>query len=510
MLCPIYRSAQRYPNHPALIFDNGNISYQDLNKIISYVANKLKEQQPDHSKVLLILCKDNLNTIILMWSAIRAGITVCTLNPLFTLDQILKISDNLGTNWIYADNESWQKINFKESINSQRKKIFLRCSIDLLAKENLKDPLNLLNCAKSINSNFNKLSPLSLDLKLTNSKIKVNENNIANLTLTSGSTGCPKAVALTLRNHIYSAIGSQLLIPLNTQSRYLQSLPLYHVGGFAVTIKCFLKGASIVLTSKFNLKDELTTVISNFAITHLSLVPTQVYRLLNQGFSGNNTTLKYLLIGGGSITSNLLKKCINAHINPFISYGLSEMASQVATKKVCKDEDIYDLNAGKVLPFRTIKIENEEILVKGKTLFAGYYQKDQIIKPFDALGYFHTGDRGKICNHNLYYLGRIDCCFKSGGEKIQPEKIERVLAEFFGLDENIVVGVPDDEWGYRTVAIVKNKIPDNIKEDLKKYLSNFEIPKNFIPWPNETLTGLKIKRTKMLSYAIDFLKKGGK
>jgi len=110
---------------------------------------------------------------------------------------------------------------------------------------------------------------------------ELNDSALSNLIFTSGSSGSPKVVAHRLRNHFANAQGS--IVPITAHDGWLLSLPLFHVGGLAILFRCFLAGACVVLPDPAL---PLTALLQQAPITHLSLVPTQLYRLLQQpGFS---------------------------------------------------------------------------------------------------------------------------------------------------------------------------------------------------------------------------------
>ncbi len=168
------------------------------------------------------------------------------------------------------------------------------------------------------------------------------------------------------------------------------SLPLFHVGGLAIFFRTLLSGAAIVLPTE---KQTLANSLKYNNVTHLSLVPTQLHRLL-QTNAGRDSLLKLklILLGGSVIPETLLDQCAELGLNVNTTYGSTEMASQVATgKKGCCQ----------ILPFREVRISSEndaynEIEVRGKTRFLGYLDESGLRQPFDKNGWFKTGDLGTL------------------------------------------------------------------------------------------------------------------
>lgn len=257
------------------------------------------------------------------------------------------------------------------------------------------------------------------------------------LLYTSGSTGTPKIAILTMDNLLANAKTVVSAVDLKPGDQWKLSLPLYHVGGIGILIRCILARATLVLDDSPD-------------ITHLSYVPTQLYRA-----TPVYKKLRCLLLGGAPIASYPPNLPIHT------SYGLTEMASMVALD-------------GKVLPDRELKIaEDGEIWVRGPCLFQGYFGEPP------QKGWFPTKDLGVIKNGKLEILGRKDWMFISGGENIQPEEIEKHLLAFPEVLEAAVVPIDDPEWGKRPVAAVAGKKTFSLSEmqsRLREHLPKYKIP----------------------------------
>lgn len=255
------------------------------------------------------------------------------------------------------------------------------------------------------------------------------------LLFTSGSTGTPKIAILSLSNLIANASSALPALDLRPNDQWKLSLPLYHVGGIAIVMRCILARATIVLDDSPN-------------ITHFSCVPTQLYRA-----TPIYKKLRCLLVGGAPIPSYPFP--INT------TYGLTEMSSMVT------------LN-GKVLPNRELRLAPDgEIFVRGPSLFQGYLghppQSD----------WFATGDLGQFDRGDVKIIGRKDWMFISGGENIQPEEIERELQLLPEVIEAVVVAKEDPEFGKRPVAFVSARKFFDLKQMqtvLSDRLPKFKIP----------------------------------
>ncbi len=312
-------------------------------------------------------------------------------------------------------------------------------------------------------------------------------NRLATLTFTSGSTGLPKAVAHSANNHLFSAIGLLSAMAFEKNDSWLLSLPLFHVSGLAIVWRWLLTGACIVMPTEKGLLEDL------YGVTHASLVPTQLQRILDS-CDVSRLALKRVLLGGSAISAKLTTKAAENGIESWVGYGMTEMASTV-TAKLANEQ----LDVGTALHYRELRVEDTgEILVRGQCLALGYYHGSKMVNLTDKDGWYPTGDLGCVKGEKLYILGRIDNMFISGGENIHPEKIEIALLTHDEIEQAIVVDVVDDEFGHRPVAVIKTENTmnhDQLNEFLKDKLTRFEYPIRYEIMPEHLLgTGIKISR----------------
>lgn len=308
----------------------------------------------------------------------------------------------------------------------------------------------------------------------------IDPNQEAVIIATSGSTREPKAVVLTWGNLLMSAKGSKAVIPFNQEDGWLLSLPLFHVSGVSILARVIEANASLIVAVGDSIVDDLQRA----GITHISLVSTQLSRLLKDSKAVEQLQrFKAILLGGSAMPQALVEQALVHRLSIYISYGLTEMASQVATGKV------VDVNqpCAKVLPNRELMIaDNGEILVKGETLFKGYVVGQKIVATVDEKGWFHTGDKGYLDpNGCLVVVGRLDNMFICAGENIHPEEIEKVLLNIKGVKQAIVVPKDDPEYGARPIAFVDYEDVDEsiIIAQCRKELPAIKVPIKFLPWP---------------------------
>ena len=309
-----------------------------------------------------------------------------------------------------------------------------------------------------------------------------NPNQDAVIIATSGSNGAPKPALLTLGNLMASAQGSQAIIPFNSDDGWLLSLPLFHISGVSILMRAVNANATLIMA-----KDEdLIEGINCPAVTHVSLVATQLYRLLQQPSAILRLRqLKAILLGGSAISTALLEQSLKEQLPVYVSYGLTEMASQVATGRVV----LAHQPCATVLPKRQLMINDEgEILVKGETLFKGYIAGSHVKNMVDNHGWFHTGDLGVLDAEGfLTVLGRRDNMFICAGENIYPEEIERVLANVPCVKQVMVVAKEDKEYGFKPIAFIDMDgafDSRTLEKICREKLPAIKVPTAFLPWPS--------------------------
>ena len=300
---------------------------------------------------------------------------------------------------------------------------------------------------------------------------------------TSGSTGVPKAALLSWGALVASARGVNEHLGLREGDRWLLDLPVVHVGGLGVVVRCALAGAALAVPSAGM---PLAESIAALRPTHASLVSTQLRRLIAAGVEADS--LRAILLGGSAIPDDLLAEAVARGFPVSCSYGLTEMASTVtATAPGARGGDLA--TSGRPLAGREVRISaSGEIEVRGATRFSGYLTPDGLVAPFDASGWFATGDLGRLDEAGrLVVEGRLGLRFVSGGENVQPEAIERALLALDDVAEAVVVPVPDAEFGHRPLAFVRTAsgaAPDAeaLSAALRQRLPGFMVPVAFVAW----------------------------
>ena len=421
------------PDAVALFNEERPITWHQLCEDIASFSFSCEDSA---SPYLAILSQNNYASLLCMLSAWQRGQCTLMLNPFFSIQDRNDILANAGIHTLIEPSFSFQDAKTKQ------------------------------------NTPFDLMAPLTL-------------------TLTSGSTGRPKVVVHTAKNHLASAEGLLSLLPFEKTQIWLLSLPLFHVSGLAIVWRWLLKGAILKIAPiQGNALQEALK-----GVTHASLVPTQLQRLLKKR---KPRALQSVLLGGGAISQTLVDAAERLGIQCWCGYGMTEMASTITAKRANGKDSV-----GAPLPFRQLTLSPfGEIAVKGETLFVGYLSAGEI-EPVSS-DWFYTKDKGAWLNKNrdLNIVGRMDNMFICGGEKIQPETIEQKLCVYPGVLQLFILPFPDEIWGEVPVAVIQGKVDSAaFLSWAKEKLPAYQCPKWAVLFPEQGVeTGIKISRRDLLAW----------
>lgn len=295
---------------------------------------------------------------------------------------------------------------------------------------------------------------------------------------TSGTSGRPRGVALSWENLEASARAAADRLGLGASDVWLASLSPAHVGGLATITRSILLGGVLVTPGSHDtarLSDLLdgsdAAAESGRPPTHVSLVPTQLLRLLDhRGDRPAPLGLRCALIGGAHAPASLVERAIDAGWPVALTYGATEMSSQIATAP----PEVVRAAPGTVgRPLAGVEVhvgEDGELRARGATRALGYVGRGA--GPLaDDEGWYRTGDLGRIDGEGLLWItGRRIDRIVSGGVTIDAVEVEEELRAHPTVIDACVVGVPDEEWGERVGAWVEPVEGELDLEELDRHL----------------------------------------
>lgn len=290
------------------------------------------------------------------------------------------------------------------------------------------------------------------------------------LVATSGSTG--RARLVVLPPAALQASAAATAARLGGPGRWLLALPADHVAGVQVIVRALLAGAPPVvqdLREGFRPADFAdATARLGPGRTYTSLVPTQLLRLLDAGGTALDALrgVDAVLVGGAALDAGLRARADRAGVRVVTTYGMTETAGGC----------VYD---GVPLDGVRVRLDADgRIVIGGRTVAAGYLD-DPAAAAF-AGGEFRTSDLGRWVDGRLEVVGRADDVIVTGGEKVAPAAVERVLTAQPGVRAACVVGLPDPEWGAVVgAALVIEDTPeiDGLRDAVRATLGRAAVPR---------------------------------
>ncbi len=325
---------------------------------------------------------------------------------------------------------------------------------------------------------------------------------------TSGSSGEPKHVMLSAAALRASARAVETR--LGGPGRWLLALPTEHVAGVQVIVRALLAGAPPVVqdtSDGFRPADFAwaTARLPLGARRYTSLVPTQLRRLLDAGGAPLHALGGYdaVLIGGAALDPGLRSRAQTADVPVVATYGMSETAGgcvydgdpldEVRVRLVPNGGDVSPVPASSPAPSGP---PEGRILLGGPTLAVGYLGRPEETAATFAGGWFHTGDLGRWAGERLEVLGRVDDVIVTGGEKVAPAAVERILAAQPGVRAACAVGVPDPEWGNLVAAVLVLAHPteppdgDRLRAAVRAELGRAAVPRRLLAVAEVPLRGV--------------------
>ena len=501
------QSAKQFDTRSALLepLETGEIAcitYADLQNRIKGFAGYLQKQQVKQGDRLLIWCPSRIDWLITYLGTLLVGMVVVPLDVSSKEDFLLRIAETTEARFLVTTQKQYKGL--KEPILSL-------LDIDALPQDDF-------------------------DSSLVPS---VNEDDLAELVFTSGTTGQPKGVMLSHKNIVSNALAALKVINITTTDRALSILPLSHMFELTIDIALLAKGASI-LYARTLAPDTLLKLLGNQQVSIMVLVPQALQLFLggierevrrqkrekawemlhriasylpfglrhfffgavHKRFGGH---FRFFVSGGAYLSPKLGQRWENMGFRVIQGYGATECAPIIAATPAHEHNLV---SVGKHLPDVEIQIaDDKEILVHGPNVALGYWKNPEASAFAFQDGWYHTGDLGTQDEKgNLYLKGRKkNLIVLANGMNVYPEDIENIFATIPGVKDAVVVGLTEEDKDPQVHSILLLHDASKAKaivQQVNKQLASHQQVRGFTIWPDDDFPRthtMKVKRQDVMA-----------
>lgn len=319
------------------------------------------------------------------------------------------------------------------------------------------------------------------------------------LLFTSGTTGKPKGVIITVQNTWTASNNFVFAFDVGVDDVLLCDMPLFHVAGLGMACSALFQGGTVLISDRFvpavalqHISDPTLEITHYFAVTQMVIAMMQESTFASSDFS----RLKAITVGGSPLPKSLVEHYLQRDVTMINTYGISEAMGTVMSMPL--DREIIASrtdSCGKpaiLIDVRLVDSEGGdvavgevgEIWIRGRCITPGYWQQPEATVQAFNEGWFRTGDAARRDDDGFHMIvDRWKDMYISGGENVYPAEVEAVIIEHEAVLEVGVVGVPDERWGETGCAFVVTTAEQSVElEDIvshcRQQLAGYKIPKH--------------------------------
>ena len=455
------------PDRLALIYGRERLSYAGLAQRLRAAAGLLAARGIAKGDVVAVLMKNSAAFIELALAASHVGAVLLPINFRLAAEEVGYILEHAGAKLLFVDEE------LLPSAGGFAAKV----SVDAAAQS---DSRVLARGAQ----------PAAQGAALVSA-------DLYRLMYTSGTTDRPKGVIISYENYYWKCLDHIVSLGLSASDRLLVVGPLYHVGAFDLPgLALLLTGGTLCVLREFEPAAALETIQAE-RLTGAWMAPVMLNRLLSlPGKERYDLSSFRWLIGGGERTPEERIREFSSlfrHGRYVDAYGLTESVSgdtfMEAGMEIAKIG-----STGRAVPHVGIQIRDDagrvlapgepgEICMRGTKITKGYWRDPKKTAASFFGDWFRTGDIGHLDQDGFLFLtDRKKDMIISGGENIASSEVERVIYRLEQVSEVAVVGLPDEQWGERVVAVVVLKAggqltPEELQRHCRAHLAGFKVPR---------------------------------
>ena len=440
------RSAERFPQKPAILWQGTTLSYASLNEKANQLANRLPELGVGKGGKVGIISRNRTEYGIAFFGVARSGAVIVNVSVLYAPDELAYVLDKADVEVLLVEDIFLPKV---EQIRGDLPKLRHVVVIGEAADGQTFDAL--------IGGGAT-----------TYPDVEIDEDDPFSMTYTGGTTGRPKGVLASHRNRAVTAHTVMVEEAIDERDVVGILTPMFHVAALNIMYQpAILAGATTTLLSKWDVED-FTAMARETGMTAAFMVPTQAAMVISDPAldpADFETWTKLSFAGAPMpdwVQRDFMEKLPGVKLTQI--YGQSEVGvltalrhwylpeklSSIGRQAYNVDVAVVDTNGDPVAPG-----EIGEIVSRGDNVMLEYYNEPEQTDAFFRKGWGWTGDVGTIDEEGFITLiDRSKDMIISGGENVYPKEIENVIYELPEVAECAVFGIPDDKWGEVPAAYI--------------------------------------------------------
>ncbi len=458
-------------------------NYRDFYKQSLQAAHYLKEKfQISQGDRVAVLSTNELEYLFLFFALQRLGAILVPINFRLTEREITHIIGDSAPKLLLFQIET------KAIAESLKNKFSFHCEQFVPSGAHEKCFANEIKAYKN---------DLTLSELETGFDFVGTENSEVMILYTSGTTGSPKGAVLTHKSIFWNSINTTISLNLTQSDSTVIFLPFFHTGGWNVLTTPFLhRGAKLIFLKKFD-ANQILKISAKEKATVLFGVPTTMDMMAHHPEFGDIdlTSIRYAIVGGEPMSTELIKKWHHKGIPVRQGYGLTEFGPNVFSLN--QEDSLRKIGSIGFANFNIdIKIIDEdgntlganqigELLLKGPMQMKEYWNNTKATEETIKDGWLYTGDLVKKDEEGYFYIvGRKKDMYISGAENVYPPEVEQILLKLKGVREAAVIGIPDEKWGEVGKAFIVKNDKSLTEENILSYcadnLAKYKIPKKLV------------------------------
>jgi len=487
----LHRAEDLFPNKIGIVCGDRQFTYREFGERCERLGSALHKHGIEHGDRVAYLSFNTHQLLEGYYGVVLAGAIVMPLNVRLSPLELVNILNHSGARMLLFENEFAPLLAHLKPACPEIKRFIV-----------LDEPSSaggLSHADLSYEELLDQGTPNRSDI------FRFDENSIAELFYTSGSTGAPKGVALTHRTLYLHALSVATLFREPETVVDLHTIPLFHANGWGRPQTSTMLGTKQIMVRRFDPANVLR-LIQEHRATDMCLVPTMANALLNcpNLASFDLSSLRIIMVGGAASSPELIQRMETAFQCEVVSgYGLTETAPLLTTSfpkpglARAPEANRYHRLAMAGWPVIGVDVRvvdsemNDvprdmqtigEIITRGDHIMQGYFREPDATAAVMSGPWFHTGDMAVWDEEGfIQIVDRKKEIIISGGENISSIELEKAIFAHPEVQECAVVAAPDDKWGEVPAAIVVRKTGSALSSDqlldfLKARLGKFKLP----------------------------------